>query len=356
MMNNVTPDKCNRIKIDLQRFAEGDGVATQTPSATIADPGQSVQQPENQQTNLSTDEIVTKMFQDAMANEQQNTVQTQPSETVIQQPAQSSAEPQQQEQLILGKFKNTEEVFRGYQNLQADYTRKSQELADTKKMVETLQEQLQQLTTAQPSVQPVQQTQQPQQDELTTLDAESYLSQFYEKPQDAIAKVVESTVKKILAPLESKITPVIQEVDARKTQELWDGAVTNFSQQNPDMAEFLDGMKQYISENKLGTSSNPEKVLKDAYIYAKGLKYQPSHQLDPKALLSDQNFRNLILQDESIKNELLKAHMQQIKDNQPPTVINSQSAGQAMVTPPNKPKTLDEAHDIVSSMFGLLKR
>jgi soluble cytochrome b562 len=354
-------------EINLQLFAEGDPAPTGSVPAPASDGGQpgTSNEPASTAEPLSLSDRVDKFFQEAMTgdqNQQQGAVADKVGGTATTdvQPTQEGGAPNasQQDNLILGKFKNTEEVFKGYVNLESDYTRKSQMLSDIQKAADTLKTENEQLVAkineltnnSQSSKQ--QPTKEPS-DELSGLDTEEYMNKFYESPQEVIAKTVESIVKKVITPLEDRVKPVMETVEAQKTQELWDTATRDFYKNNPDMVAFKDGMKQYIVENNLQNSNNPGKVLKDALVYAKGLSYKAPEPVNPKTLLSDESFlTENVLKNPDIVNRILKEHMQDIKNNSAPPTITGQSAGgQPTATPPNKPKNLEEAHDRLEAML-----
>lgn len=306
----------------------------------------------------SVSDRVTALFNEATGTAQPTPVQeVQAASTETQpvtppQPEAPVVQPTQAE-LLAGRFKGTDELVKGYQNLQSIYTKTAQETAESKKMIEALQQQKAELENKLKT--PV--TEQKPPIDTTDLDAESYLAQFYEKPQDTIAKIVEASIKKALEPLEQRVMPVVQKDEMRTNQELWDNHVTEFAGKNKDMPEFTDGMKEYITKNNLQNSKDPGKVLEDAYMYARGQKYQPQQSTDYNALLNDEKFLNDYLsKNQNALNYVLKNHMQSIKDNQPPTSINSQGSGTTVATPPNKPKNMNEAHTFFESMLGLIKK
>jgi hypothetical protein len=376
----------NGRRINLQLFAEG-GEPSPTPAAdtsaaapegvpaTDQSGGQPAPAPE--QSQMSVEDRVDELFRKAATGDQnqsnnQQPQQQQASETQSQEQQQGQEQQnQQQENLILGKFKSPEDVFKGYANLEQDYTRKSQTLSETQKVAENLKSEnallmakLNEFTNSGSQDQNGSQEgqgQQAQQDDLSEimgLDSDSFLNQLYEKPQETLAKFAEAiakkTVKENITSIEQKVNPLIEKDTARETQTKWDNATMNFVNQHPDTVKFKDGISEYIKKNGLQNSSDPDKVLNDAYVYARGLNYQEPKPFDFNEAIKDENFvAENILKNEELKNMILKSHMQQIKDtNSPMTLPPGQGGGgQPPAAPPNKAKSVEEAHNMVEALF-----
>jgi hypothetical protein len=251
-------------------------------------------------------------------------------------------------QLLAGRFKTTDELVRGYQNIQSDYTRKSQTLSEVTKVVEQLKAQNAEL--AAKLQQPPQPPETQPTDEFAGLDTEGILEKFYADPVGVLSKMAEKIVDSKVKPLEGKLNPIVERTEYQQNLDTWNEAVTSFTEANKDMPEFLDGMKEYIAENNLQGSKEPEKVLKNAYTYAKGLKYAPP--ADPMTLLNDPEFVNKnILTNPAIKDAVLKAHMESLKGNNVPPTITGAGTGQPLATPPSKAKTMDEGYAQFESMI-----
>ena len=117
--------------------------------------------------------------QEGQVNENNQTEQT-GTEQEIAQPA--ATEAQQQEQLILGKFKSYDEMSKSYQNLEGFTTQTRQELAQARQEAAQLRQILAQQAQQKPVENPVKQPD-PQVNEAD-LEAqkESFLNKFYEDP------------------------------------------------------------------------------------------------------------------------------------------------------------------------------
>jgi Sec-independent protein translocase protein TatA len=324
--------------INLQLFAEG-APAEPTP-APAPSPAPA---PEPVQPAMSVDDQLTKLFTESMAE---------PPAVAVQPPAATPAPVQVPEvtptpELSLPEnFKNVGEVVRSLKNTQAELTKKSQIAADLQKTVDQIkadyEAKIQALQTP-PA--------QPPKDELEDKTPEELADMLMADPKGFIAKMTEAAVQKAVAPLQSKLDPVVQSHEVQALRELWDEAVTEFQTANADMPEFIDGMKEYIQKNNLNGSKEPGKVLENAYVYAKGLKY--SAPVDPATLLNDPEFVNKnILTNPAIKEAILKAHMQEISGNKLPPVITGSSNGVNVATPPPaRPNNIDEAGNQFESML-----
>ena len=98
---------------------------------------------------------------------------------------------EKKEDLILGKFKTPEEAYKAYENLEPEFTKKSQELADTKRALEELQTRV----TATPAPTPA-----PSEEE--NLD-----QLFFTDPAQAMNKVVQKQLQPLLdAQFETSMT------------------------------------------------------------------------------------------------------------------------------------------------------
>jgi soluble cytochrome b562 len=363
MNKSKTADNQDFIVIDLQLFADENldenGQARLTEDGKLAsDNSQAEKAP------VSTRDMISRIYDEAATgdkskeeNPQQNSesenskadTEKNPASVLSEQIVQAIDEIKKINPVAAEKYNNPEAIAKTIISQEKTLTNTFQENARLKQALETLTAEIDSLKQSKPSgnnqpIEPGENSSEP-----AVLDTEEYMNQFYEKPQEVIAKTVESVVKKLIAPLESRVNPVVEMVEAQKMQELWDSATRDFYKNNPDMVDFKDGMKQYIQENNLLNSNNPEKVLRDALTYAKGLSYQPPQTIDPKTFLADENFVNEnILNNEEIVNKVLQKHMQAIKDGtQSVAAISGQGSGRAIAMPPSEPKNLNDAHKLL---------
>ncbi|EGD47135.1 hypothetical protein Cpap_1527 [Ruminiclostridium papyrosolvens DSM 2782] len=223
-----------------------------------------------------------------------------------------------------------------YKDVQAWATRLSQENSQLKQAIEQYQQQQQ---TSQP------QTQQQEQ----TIDPQAFLDSLYEKPQQVLGGVAKSVIDKELA-------PIIDFVKNQMKVDSWGNALKQFRSSVPDYADNEQSIIQYINDNGLGDSDNPDIVLKDAYIAARQQNYQPPQQVDPTSYLQDEDFvTQNILSNPDIVNRVIKAQAEKMQQGQPPVSIAS-TGGQPIATPVEKPKNTDEfrarARAILGGNFG----
>lgn len=323
-----------RIVVNLQLFAE--------PATDVQAP---VEHPE-----LSVDEKVAALFNAATGNEQP-TAQDQITQPTIEQPTMEQPVTESVQSIDTPQDGNGEVVpVQRYKDAQAWGTVKSQEAAELRKQNEQLAQQLQQLT--QQSVQqPVQtQVQTQVQEDLTALDPQSFIDKFYENPQAALQEIVGNLIKPVTN------SPAMDYLNNQMKVDKWGNALKQFKDATPDYAENEDAMFRHIADNNLGNSDDPDSVLKDAYINARRLNYQPPQApIDPKSYLDDPNFQAEIANNPTIRDMILKQQMQSIQTNKAPISITGQS-GQVTATPPQRITTHDEADkSLLAKLIGNFK-
>jgi hypothetical protein len=117
------------------------------------------------------------------------------------------------------------------------------------------------------------------------------------------------------------------------------------------MPEYLDGMKQYIKDNNLQNSKEPQKVLNDAYSYAK------SRAADAKIAEANARIAELEAKLRTSKEDAIREHLSGVRNtqNQLPNTIAGNSNSGAPATPPLslKGKPMSEVHKAASAfLFG----
>ncbi len=328
--------------INLQLFAEGEPAPVAVPQAETQAPLQ------GNLDSASVTQRLTALFDgdmtDNQAVAQQPVTQTEPVPT----------QATQAETLLAGKYKTVDDLVGAYQNIQSEFTRKAQSASEAQRYADTLKTENESLTARLAELSQSGQGQAQQQDQQLTddfegLDTQDLLDRFYENPRDIIAKAVQ----KAMEPLMQKVNPVVETVNAQMKRDNWNEATRDFVSEHADMSDFTEEMKQYIQERELGNSDNPKQVLSDAYMFARGMKYTPPQQVDPKAFLQDQNFVNEnILNNPEIVNMILQKQMQQINSQQVPVSIGGQVSGQAAAMPQTKPSNMREANALFENMFA----
>jgi len=291
--------------------------------------------------------------------------QTESTQDIQTQTVQAQEEPKPEtelpngENLILGKFKNTDEVFKSYRNLESTLTKTFMDKSNLTKENAKLIAQIEELKKASPAEPTIPVAAEP---ESAQVNAEEFLEGFYKDPMKAIQTIVESTTKKVTeqvrTEMQTKYEPVISKVEHREVQENWTNAVSDFAGKTPDFEQHLDGIFEYINKNGFGTEKSPDRitaVLEDGYRWTKGgieipQQQQVQQSVNPDDLLKDDAFIEKIIANPEIKNKILNQHMAGIKQNQPPQVI-SNNGGTSPANPPERPKNIEEAASLAGAIF-----
>lgn len=339
------------LKINLQLFADGAPEGGQAPTAvdqlgSIFD-SDSTAQPDTQ------------------AQDGQQAPQGAPQEP--QQGQQPQVQPQQQEpqELILGKFKNTDEVFKSYRNQEAALTKAFMDKATLAKEKAALETKLQELeakvnqpTIPQPTQQFQQQSPQPQQAQEPEINPEQFLETFYKDPIGSLKKIVEDTTKsvteKVKADMQAEYKPVLTEFQQQKVQGYWNSAYSEFVTRTTDFEQYIDTMQEFMSSTGMGNETDPSKIAQNiqfAYQYAKGATATASTLSNPDDLLKDETFVAKLIESPEIKQKIIDQHMQTIQQNRPPQVINAAGGMAPAAPPPEIPKTKNDAARLAGAIF-----
>lgn len=346
------------LKINLQLFAD---VAPAAPSpAPAAEPAPAAAPieptpapapaPAEPAPQLSTSQKLKQLW------EKDNVPKPAPADKVdtpTPQPAPSvepPAAPAQPEK-IMNKYDSVGDLVKAHQSLQSTWNRDHQALLDTQKVIEQLKAEKAEIEAKLQT--PVPAAQQPVNalDELAELDNEALLEKLMVDPKGVITKMAEQIADSKYKHLESKIAPVVEREEAAKSLELWNEAVEGFASTNSDMPEYLDGMKQYIKDNNLQNSKDPQKVLNDAYAHAK------SRAADAKIAEANAKVAELEAKLRTSKEDAIREHLSGVRNtqNQLPNTIAGNSNSGAPATPPLslKGKPMADVHKAASAfLFG----
>lgn len=252
--------------------------------------------------------------------------------------------PQLTQELIGGKFKSVDELLNAYTNSESMGTRKAQEAAEWKGMAEKLQNQTTQ------SLDPVQQISQPDQaqavDPLT--DNETLSELTYSDP----VKAYQMMKAGILADIDAKFAPMMQERDDQAKQAAWMAKVDDFNATHPDTNQWSEGMGQILMDNP--QLRDQENGLENAYDIARGRQYKPPQEINPGQMLSDPAFiKDNILNNEDIKKQVIQKYLADLQNGGTPlTIGQSPMSGSTTLTPPKRPANLDEAAAMAMSLFN----
>ena len=342
------------LKINLQLFAEGAPAAPSSAPAVEATPAavEPTPAPAAEPTpQPSTDQRLKDLW------DKSNVPKETPSKEVdnpdVQAPeapkALDNPEPQAQPEKIMNKYDSVGDLVKAHQSLQGAYTKDHQALLDTQNVIEQLKAEKAEIEAKLQTPNP-QQSDQPI-DELAGLDNEAILEKLMTDPMGVIKKVAEQIAESKYKPLESKLAPVVERDEAAKNLESWNEAVEGFHNETTDMADYIDGMKQYIAENNLQNSAERQKVLEDAYAHAK------AQAADAKVAEANAKIAELEAQLKTSKEDAIKEHLSGVRQtqNQLPNTIAGNSNSGAPATPPLnlKGKPMNDVHKAASAfLFG----
>lgn len=218
------------------------------------------------------------------------------------------------------------ELHNDWSELNRTLQQKNQQLQEMQQRLQQYEQMVQAFQQfQQPLVQ--QQPPQPSPEELERMK-EEFLNKFYENPLEALNEYVQRVINE-------QVKPVIEPIQRERQ---WQEQAQQLMQKYSDFQTYVPQMQQIVEQNP-GLAELPN-ALEVLYLMAKGMTAQP--QPTPEQLLSDPQFRQKILQDESIRNEVLKQYMQskQQTNQQTPPVMGRQPGGTAPAAPEEQPKTL----------------
>jgi len=198
------------------------------------------------------------------------------------------------QELDLGKFKNAKALLDAYNNLQAEFTKKSQQLSKLK------------------------------QDKI----AENQNNEEMQKDDN-------------LSKNDKNLQENIEKIDENdKLEENIDEDLSLFLQKNCEAESFSDEIKsQYLDKNQ-----NPfERAW--ASVIMSHLKTN-----DDKA--NDPIINQYILSDEKVKNKIIENYLNELSSSRPPIMMSSQSGERLSEVKMDSPTTLEEAKIMVGKMFS----
>jgi len=262
---------------------------------------------------------------------------------------------------LLKSYVGLEKVLGDQGNKLGQYERQLQEAAQFIQAVQRMQGQAPQ---PQPPTAPPQEEAPkfPWETEMTPEEKEVALEEYYADPLEAQAKRDQQTIKalehrmqKTLENVLKPLAPIVEKQQYEAEVNNYAAQLQNFAQAHPDVQEILPAMQ--VIAQAMGSSAikameaNRENPLDAIYAAAKALhRPAPPPPPTPEQLIADPNYRQKIVTDPNIKNEILKSTITGIKDGQPPPVIGSQ-VGVPPATPSEKPKSAREATSMLSRML-----
>ena len=172
--------------------------------------------------------------------------------------------------------------------------------------------------------------------------ADEFLSRFYDDPMAALREAIGQTVQ-----------PLLQPVEEIRAERHWSQQVEEFSAIRPDFDAMAPAMVEILEQNPY--LYEQPRALEIAYGLAKAQAApQPPAPADPATLLADQGFRQRLMADESLKNEIIKGYVESLRGSNAaaPVTIGSQPGGTPPMAPPNTPKTLRDGTRAFMASLG----
>lgn len=128
-------------------------------------------------------------------------------------------------------------------------------------------------------------------------------------------------------------------------REDWRARVDAFMEQNASARDYSKEISEIIMSDKaIAESSNP---LEEAWV-----SYMKSNFVARDKVLEDNEFiQNYVLNNDKVKDMIIKQYLQNIETNKAPALISGHSGSVAPMTPPIAPKSLEEAADIARAML-----
>lgn len=251
-------------------------------------------------------------------------------------------------QLILGKFKDTDSLATAYQNIQSHSSRVANQNALLIKQVEELTAKLES------NQQPQQKTTPPNNDDDSNKDdvSEDEIDSFLNNPAEYKSKLKQEILGEIKSQLAPDLNLVQQIRTSHEETAEWERKAIEVAQAfdpetgeqlYPDFFDLKDEVDQAFKMfPQLIQSKDFEGAIKAARLIKQAANPTPAPK--PEDLLNDESFVNeKILTNPQIKEKLLKSHMEEIRKGTPPPQINGNAGGSPPASPIEKPKSLKEA-------------
>lgn len=276
---------------------------------------------------------------------------------------------------IPDKFKNpdgtpnVEAMAKSYTELERAYGEQGNKLGVVSQLQQELQQLRSQLTQPPaPQAQPepvVDDTPKfPWEEEMTPEQREKALEEYYADPIAAQAKrdqqtmrAMEHRVAKTLESALKPLAPVIQKHQLDAEVSNYKAKISDFAVDHPDMDEVapvMASMAQAIGHESIkameAAGKNPLEAL---YNVAKSLQRpEPAAPPTPEQMIKDPNYRQTIVGDQGIKNEILKSTMEAAQKGAPPPVIGAQLGGVPPAAPAEHAGSAKEAGRMAARFFG----
>jgi len=251
---------------------------------------------------------------------------------------------------------NVDALVKSYTNMESMYSKQApqlQKLDELQQTVVALQQQITQQAQADNNNAPEGEQLTPEEIQAQAeADLEKFWEEYNENPKQAIAKLVRDSLKSELEPLNQKVIPLIQEREQQARVDGWAAKVQEAKQTLPDFETMVPAMKEVIAEYGEVITSREDAVMV-AYNLAKSKQAQATPSAKPATiddLLNDPEAMSKLLQDPKVKNQVLSAHMQEIKNNPAPPVIST--SGLSPSTQPVDLKDMKTAKEALKAKYA----
>lgn len=223
-----------------------------------------------------------------------------------------SAQPELSDGSIMGKFKDATSLQKAYLNLQAEFTRKSQKLAELEKLLDNKAEQLSKDENA------------PLASDQNSQDGEENIG-LDVKGENSCCEQKDNENSNYEADLSQKLL--------------------KFAENVPDAINYLQDIKEEIAgKNEL---ANIDGGLDIAYRLAAS-----KHLVKPAELLANPEYiTDYILKSDTIKQMVIDNYIKSLASGGSPKVIGAGAPSTLVAPNPNQPKTLSDANKIFSRML-----
>lgn len=215
-------------------------------------------------------------------------------------------------------------------DIHRDYTELNRTFQSTNQQYKQMQEQNQQLMQMvqmfqQQAQQPAQQqaAQGPTPEEMERMK-EDFMNTFYEDPQSAIKNIVETFVKPVVEPIQKE----------REFQQQVESVKSKYA----DFQDMVPAMQEVLQQNPALQDMGLETV----YLAAKGKTAQAQPQVTPEQMLADPNFRQMVMSNPEISQQIVSQYLSQKQTTQAqtPPVMGATTGGQMLASPENKPTSI----------------
>lgn len=187
--------------------------------------------------------------------------------------------------------------------------------------------------------------------EMSEEEKQKAIEEYYEDPLAAQAKRDQQTMQAMEYKFQQKLqealeplTPVVQQYQYQQEVLGFQQQIQEFMQdeQHSDFAEYVPQMKEILQKHGAALKQLPNAV-EVVYNWAKGMNPPQAPQPSVDELLQSPEVKQKLLNDESLKNEIIKGYMTQVRQGQPPATIGSQPGGTPVATPGEKIRSVREA-------------